>query len=360
MKKAKIYLSDEGYGHIVRQQAIIEQINSLSNNSISFSLQTHKFINVSKEINTVDEFIDKYNNISWHKKKNGSPDLIKIKKHFKDYEIKSKSFIKSEEDFSRYNFIISDFVYEAFELASLNNIPSFGVAHFTWDWFFSKLYPPPLSSKTLDLFFKYANKATKIYFPPFTPKEIINHYENAKEMPLIIRNNHSFKTIKENTLFKVLIIDSGSGLLKNSIDFAMKNVKELDDFQFYVADGYFSDSSNVSTLKKGELMIDYIHEMDLIISRAGFNTISECIAYRKPMLLIGEAMNPEINENIINLKIAGLASFISLEEFENGLKTFLPSFVKNEYKSLRSNMENHQINLNGAELIAEDILKNIN
>jgi hypothetical protein len=78
------------------------------------------------------------------------------------------------------------------------------------------------------------------------------------------------------------------------------------------------------------------------------------------MLLIGEAMNPEINENIINLKNQGLASFISLTEFRTDLHNFLPIFLKNEFQTLKSNMEQHELPLNGAEVIAKDILNYIN
>ena len=43
--------------------------------------------------------------------------------------------------------IISDFVYEAFGIAKKNKIPSFGVCHFPWDWFLSKLYPSKIPRK---------------------------------------------------------------------------------------------------------------------------------------------------------------------------------------------------------------------
>ena len=106
-------------------------------------------------------------------------------------------------------------------------------------------------------------------------------------------------------------------------------------------------------------MVDYINEMDLVIARAGFNTISECIGLRTPMLLLGEAMNPEMNENIINLKKGGLATFIGLDTFENSLDTFLPHFIDHEYKSILQNMQNHEMATNGAEVIARDILDRI-
>ncbi len=354
--KSKIFLSDEGYGHIVRQKAISDSIAFLLNQDISFTIQTHNYFDEAKTIFEKGKFINKYNNISWAKLKGGSPDLEKIKKHYQDYKFMSKEFMLNELNISTYDFLISDFVYEAFELGEKNNIPTFGVAHFTWDWFFSKLYPPAVKNNTIDYFLKMSKKASRIYFPPFTPKEILNYYKNSTNVPLIVRKRGLQKKVINNDNFKILIIDSGSAILKPSIEKALKTVNEFDDITFYVPDLYDVKSDNIVEIPFSKLLIDYIDSVDLVISRAGFNTISECIAYRTPMLLIGESMNPEINENIINLKFSGLASFISLEDFKDRLNQFLPNFIKNEYKTLKENMHFHQMKTNGAEVIANDIL----
>ena len=356
MTKAKIYLSDEGYGHIVRQQAIIEQLMYQSNNSIAISVQTHKHIDAARRIMSANNFIDKYNNISWFKHSNGSPDINKISNHFNNYEEKAINYVQDESNLNA-DFIISDFVYEAFEISNIKKIPSFGVAHFTWDWFFSKLYPPPLTSKTLNRFFDQSKKAKAIYFPLFTPQEILNHYKNAIEVPLIVRSKNVNKKLQNNGKFNILIMDSGSGVLKESIEIALKDIDQLSDVQFHVGSNFNSSSVNLNIIPKEDLLVDYIHGMDLVIGRAGFNTISECIAFRTPMLLLGEAMNPEMNENIINLKNSGLGSFMSLKDFQSGLKNFLISFLKNEYGFIKTNMQNHDIQINGAEVIAKDILK---
>ena len=355
----KIYLSDEGYGHIVRQKAILDMINHYSNDENRFTLQTKKHMGVAKEVFGPGIYKEVYNNISWQKLENGSPDLEKIKNHYEKYNSKSSEFINNEEVLSGYDFLISDFVYEAFQLGINNKIPSFGVAHFTWDWFFSKLYKPVISSKVMDLFFEMSGKAKRIYFPPFTPPEIIKSHKNALQVPLIIRNSNFEKKIISRTCFNILIVDSGSGLLKNYINNALSLVKGIDEFKFFVGSGYNSISENIIPLKNDELMLDYIEHMDLVIGRAGFNTISECIALRKPMLLIGESFNPEIDQNIKMIKNEGLASFIALDKFTFQLDKFLPVFLNNEFKNLEINMNNHSVQTNGAEVIANDILNNI-
>ena len=60
-----------------------------------------------------------------------------------DYETRSQKYISEEASSSNcdFDFLISDFVFEVFPIAARFGIPSFGVAHFTWDWFFSKMFP---------------------------------------------------------------------------------------------------------------------------------------------------------------------------------------------------------------------------
>jgi UDP-N-acetylglucosamine:LPS N-acetylglucosamine transferase len=99
--------------------------------------------------------------------------------------------------------------------------------------------------------------------------------------------------------------------------------------------------------------------MDLVIGRAGFNTISECIGLRTPMLLIGEAMNPEMNENILNLKKAHLGTFIGLKTFMHDLGKFLPTFLEHEYKFIARELKNHEFETNGASTIAKTIYEDI-
>ena len=357
MLKASIFLSDEGYGHIVRQNAIAQELAKIDSD-LKFQIITHGHLPMAKKLFTKAEFEDKYNNITWHKNENGSPNLTLIEKHYSNYIQKSKKYIE-EFPALESDFVISDFVYEAFPLAQSNNIPGFGVAHFTWDWFFSKLYPPIVTSSLIKYFIKQAELAAKLYFPPFTPEEILVHFKKkVVQVPLIIRESpFSEKKIKDKR-FKILIIDSGASVLKKSISKASMQFPLLDDVLFLAMHSKV-ESTNITIIAQGELLADYIPQVDLVIGRAGFNTISECIAYRTPMLLLGEASNPEMSENIINLKKSGLGSFMSLEDFETNLVKFIPAFIKNEYKHLKVSMMNHEFELNGAEIIAKDILNSI-
>jgi uncharacterized protein (TIGR00661 family) len=357
--RCKIYLSDEGFGHIVRQRAVVEELLMVRPQT-EITVQTKMQIAAAGRFIPGAQLIERFNNIQWDKQENGSPDLKKIHERYKDYIQTSQDFIDSEKESFQYDFTISDFVYEAFEVAKSKRKPSFGVAHFTWDWFFSKLYPPPVHTDVITHFMKMASQATRLYFPPFTPEEIIHHYKGrALEVPLILHHKIEHKASEHKDKFKVLIMDSGAGVLSQSIRKALKTVKSLDDYLFFVSDKFSGDQSNVVTIPSSDLMVDYVADMDLVIGRAGFNTISECVGLRTPMLLIGEAMNPEMNENILLLKKQHLGSFISIQTFENDLGKFLPSFLKHEYGHIRSMMRDHEIATNGAEVIVNDILEHL-
>jgi spore coat polysaccharide biosynthesis predicted glycosyltransferase SpsG len=65
--KTKIYLSDEGYGHVVRQRAILEELQKLDD-SLDSTIQTKVHIQFAASNIPANSFIDKFNKIKWHKK----------------------------------------------------------------------------------------------------------------------------------------------------------------------------------------------------------------------------------------------------------------------------------------------------
>ena len=156
-----------------------------------------------------------------------------------------------------------------------------------------------------------------------------------------------------------MIIDSGSGVLSNYIQKSVLQLNKLNNYHFFISEKYLIQEKNVTLIPFNELFTNYIPYMDLVISRAGFNTISECIAYKTPMLLLSEENNPEMKENLINIKNEELGSFISTDRFCKNLIDFLPQFYANEYNQIAEKMKNHKIAINGAEVIAQNILKTV-
>jgi hypothetical protein len=356
--KSKVYLSDEGYGHIVRQRAIMTELLK-QEPSIDFTLQTHKFIDFASKNTPAEHFIDRYNNISWHKQDDSSPDTIKIEDHNTSYFKQIEHYVTTEEKEFNFQFLITDFVYEAFNLAEKFEVPCFGVAHFTWDWFFSKIYPRVINDQLFNYFTSAAKKARKLYFPPFTPSEILDFYSaNAVSVPFIIRQDVQHKVWPKTDRLKVLIMDSGAGLMASNIQNAFSQF-ESSEWLFGVQDKLGLAGDQIFNIDRNHLLVDYVKGADLIIGRPGFNTISECIAYRKPMLLISESMNPEMDFNIAELKKMRLGAFMAMQDFNSNFVMVLKRFLNYEFKMIDSIMKEHEYEVNGANTIAADILNTL-
>ena len=355
--KVKIYASDEGFGPIVRQNAIIDEMLRLNKN-LFFTFQSEKNLPMAKKILNIN-FIDRFNNIIWYKRNDGSPDVEKISNHLFKYPDLTKVFIEKELKEFDYDFIISDFVPEAFYIAKQKNVPSFGIAHFTWDWFFSKLVPS--NKEFISLFDKYVKGMDVIYFPPFTPKEVLDKYaDKAKIVPLIIKRGIEKRKIDFPARFRVLIMDSGSGVLHGLIKNNIPIFKKMDKFQFFLSSSFDVSGNNITTIDKNELFVNYIPIMDVVIGRAGFNTTTECIAHRTPFLMLSENLNPEMEENIKNLSETGLCGKMSINDFTSNFENAFMKFIDEEYDDLLYNMKAHNMRIDGAKVIAQDILERVN
>ena len=356
--KCKVYLSDEGFGHLVRQRAVCEQLQKL-NPDLKVTVQTGSNAEVARHMFNDAAVINKFNNIHWARRANGSPDLSAISEFFSDYAARSGQFIQAEtQDIGEFDFVISDFVYEAFPVAKAHDVPVFGIAHFTWDWFFSKMYPVPVAYSVLEQMQSHAKMSDKVYFPPFTPEEILNFYgEKALQVPLIIGESRQAQTDFPRDKFTVLVMDSGASVLSEHMNKAIEQIASIDSMHFLVAEKYGLEADNVTCIPKEEFFSDYIGKVDLVVTRGGFNTISECIACRTPVLLLGESSNPEIEKNLLTIKSQQLGSFVSLDTFVNDLGNFLKGFIAHVYVQIQNRMNSHAYQMNGAEVIAKDILE---
>lgn len=355
--KGKLFLSDEGYGHIVRQSAIMEEIRMQLSGGLELEVQTHRHLEFARKVIVADKYTDCFNNIVWQKTTDGTPDIDAIHSYYEDYVRISEEYIDSNSVSPELDFVLSDFVYEAFPLAAAQNVPAFGVAHFTWDWFFSKLYPPAISRKVIRRMMSMAEQSKMLFFPYFTSREIHGHFRSkAIEVPLIIRKKEIVDSTGESDKVKVLLIDSGSGVNRTSmLEIADKILRES-EFHFYVSESVGKRAGNVSLIPSGTLLVDYIAHVDLVVGRAGFNTISECIAYRTPMLLFGENLNPEMKENAIFVKEEGLGSFTSLRALKEDPGRVLNDFLSGEYNVVKRNMQDHDFRTDGARVVADYIL----
>jgi uncharacterized protein (TIGR00661 family) len=357
MIKAKIYISDEGYGHIVRQYAIYQQLKQIVPD-IEYEVQTHRHISFAKQQFKNEILIDKFNNIQWFKKNDGTPDLTKINSYFSNYQEKSEKFISTDHPSNGTNLIISDFVYEAFGTARKYNLPSFGVCHFPWDWFLSKLYPSRIPRNVFKTMENLARSAERIYFPLFTPPEVLRCYnKNCISVPLIVRNEilEQEKLIPNHNKFVILMMDSGENIFSRDIYRYITSMKDESDVLLVGSNKFPIEQENFYSVPDAISLSNYISSADLVVTRGGFNTISECICHRTPMLLVGESFNPEMDFNLLEIKKQNFGTIVSREILFDNFRSYILEFINSEYGIIKRTLRDHQIKLDGARVIAVDI-----
>jgi hypothetical protein len=359
--KCRVFLTDEGYGPLVRFAAILLHLRRLLPD-LEVEIQTCNHVEAITGIVSGVATRKRHNIICWHKKTDGSPDLHVIRQYYAEYESKSRDFVSQHVDLDdKPDFIISDFVYEAFEIAHLQGIPSFGIAHFTWDWFFSKLYPNPIPPSLRDRWKMQADLATQIFFPAFTPPEIPPCHRNCTSVSLVVRPVEPCRPLDQlGTSKKILVVDSGSNVLHQQLRTALSRLRPLPGWTVIVREDLIDEKlDGVHLVPPDQMFIELIPHVDLVIGRAGFNTISECLATRVPMLLLGEALNPEMAENILAMKAKNLASFIDIGALVNDFTGTVERFIHGEYAAIRNAVEHHSIKHQGAEEIASMITQRI-
>lgn len=364
-KKIAIFVSDEGYGHIVRQRALISKL-LIFRKKIKITIFSGKKISILKNKFKKSVSYKKINKtLGTLKDKNGNLNVLGTKKNFNNWaKNKNKWMATYKKVFEKYDIFISDFMPEVFELSNRLEKKSYGIAHFTWDWFYKKIYGQDTTYKQL---LSYIQKADKIFFPPFTNKEIINKYKKKIINVNFFLSDFKKKPYKKSANKKCLIMDNGNRTMTKHIERSLKKLTKINHVDFILRKDFLSKKSKniikksknlrgISGLKRTH---EFIMESDFIIARGGFNTISECLVLKKPSLLFNETSNPEIKENLKMINNEKKCSLISSKDFRDNIEKRINFFIKNEFLKLKKNLNKSKYKSNGADQVANFIIKNL-
>ena len=213
--------------------------------------------------------------------------------------------------------------------------------------------------------------SNSIFFSTFIKKKILsNNYFKFKDVNLIF-NNNIFKDqisdiFKSSNNLKCLIMDNGTKTNSILIGQTIKYLKNIKDIDFYLSIENFSEKLKlyvaeqknlipIESLKNSHRLISYV---DFLVARGGFNTITEIINYNKPALLIDEKNNPEIKENLKQMKKLDFCSIMQQSSFKFNFQKKIYSFIKNDMKRIQNKLNSNKIKFNGATQIVENIVKN--
>ena len=361
MKKICIFISDDGYGHIIRQSAIISILLKKIKNIQITVVTKSKIILLKEKFGNQILFDDYYNNISTVKNKDASLNIKKTKEMFNNWMKKSDIWIeRNKKKYDDMDLFISDFVPDAFKLAKLLNKPCIGVAHFTWDWFYGKIYSQ--KDKTYKYLTELIACANMLYFPPFTPISIIKKYKKKITKINFIISDFSYPKITVNKR-KCLIMDNGAQNLRNLIIKTIPYLSKIKEFEFIIRTDNLTKKTKKIILNSDNLIPvsglknthSKIIEADIIIARGGFNTISECLSLKKPSILFNEKNNPEVYENITNVKKNNYASLMNINDWGKNFEKRIKIFYLKDYDKISFNLKKINFLTNGSIQIFKGI-----
>jgi UDP:flavonoid glycosyltransferase YjiC (YdhE family) len=136
------------------------------------------------------------------------------------------------------------------------------------------------------------------------------------------------------------------------------------DYEIVMSLGY--PNANDKPIRHGNLTIykwipnrfEYLKAADIIISRAGHGTITHCMCYGKPMILIPTPSHTEQLSNAKQAEILGVAKTIQQEELNKerllkSVKEILNSSIPERLKEIQKEV----LNYDGLEKAAETIIQ---
>lgn len=374
IKKIAIFIADEGFGHTVRQRSIIEELLR-NNKKIYVEVITSKKILLLKE-----KFGDRINYNNHHNlietKKNidGSLNLTKTLKMFKDWKLKKENWLNiMEKKYKNFNLIISDGVPQAFELSKILKIQNLNISYFTWDWFFNIHFNKEKNKNYEEIF----NCIRSCYIHcehfltlPFTPINR-NFYKRSKfsKIDFIVDKDIYKKKSKTPTKrIKCLIMDNGTKTMESLIDKSLPYLAKIKDINFFVGSKSLQSSPKrkISTYKNLfpviglKKMHQTISNSDFLIGRAGYNTISESLYLSKPTMLFHEYKNYETLYNLNILLKKKLTARISSNDFGKNIIKRIYKFLRDEKNVIEKKYKNYTHSRMGSLQARQIILKSLN
>ena len=345
MKTIAFYISDHGFGHIMRNISVIAYILKHTENRILLvSGKAH--IAAAKEYiekyTTAENLNERFITIEQHTDigfalQSGTllVDWTETEKRVREYISEFPKYIQSARElFKKYKIdtVVCDIVPWVLTAARNEGIKSYLMASFTW----VEQYEKDLSPELVKEYRKVYDSADNIILYELHTSFTECAFKNRREVSLCSRPFHSDKVrkIREQYGDKPIVFIS-IGMSNDGIIGSI-NVSDL-PYSFIVTEGVNLTGENVYTIPKTiDNTQDYVMASDFCIAKAGWTTISEILIAKKPMALLSRPDVAEDSAYIAELVRSGLAVEISTEELGN------ISEVLNRMKTLSQGENNYQ------------------
>ena len=158
-------------------------------------------------------------------------------------------------------------------------------------------------------------------------------------------------------------MDNGTKTLSSLISKSLKYLSKSKKFIFYIGTStlkkndikYISKQKNLIPISDLNSIYEQIQKADYVIARGGFNTLTECLMFKKPSILSNEKNNPEVDENLKYFSELGFCSKLKNNHWGKGLLKRLDFFVTHESLNIKKNLNKKFFFFNGSDQILKYI-----
>ncbi|MHA1300872.1 MAG: glycosyltransferase family protein, partial [Candidatus Helarchaeota archaeon] len=299
MKNIAYYITTHGYGHATRSVAIIRALQKIPN------------LNITVCSAFQNEIVGKWfqsKNINFHKVETlfgvRYKDFIQVDLDlsvniFKKALQKRKKFIDNELDFCKKNkidLIISDISPFQFDIAYKLKIPSIAISNFDWYSIFEfifKKYDLNNFRESLELVKASYEKADVLLRLPFSID--MKYFKKTIDVSLVVRKLtrsreeiRKLLKIRENDFLIFFGITDFNFSAKELID-KFNKLKSKENSLYILFSSFLRPSiSNEEYFRfisdSEQESQDYLVSSDIVIGKLGYGTVSECVAYKKPLI----------------------------------------------------------------------------
>ncbi|MBO9130018.1 glycosyltransferase [Bacillus sp. 165] len=339
MKTIAYYISDYGYGHASRSIALIREL--LKRDEDVQIIICHSFA-----LSFLQDSLKEYNSsIIYHKVKTDVGYVLKqhslevdtaaLEKKCREY-LDYLPFVAKEEavflEAHHVQLIVSDITPLAFEIGEILGVPSIGVSNFTWYTAYQGLVSEGVLSQLYDSY----RKMTMFYAlagssePSWGEVHKFGFFSRTADSAEVKRIQTTLNPLGNK---KLVFMPIGMKI----------DIGDLSDWDFWNQEGcVFIVSSNMDVSHPNVVKIpfdytesqNYAAASDVMISKAGWGTVSEAVTNTKPLIVINR--NVQEDQNTIEyLQENGLCKVVEWEEFhlldiESVIRQYNKGYIQNE------------------------------
>ncbi len=315
------YISGHGFGHAARQAPIIRR---LAQRGARLTIRTP----------VITKFFD-VPNVVVHQERYDigiiQPDSLHVDipatfAWYAAFSARRDSIIAREVAFIRENegrLVVSDMPPIAFAIAREVGIPSLALTHFTWDWVYAHYIAQyPQYAPLIDAIRADYGLATRALQMPFA--HAFDMFPAVEPLPLvvndIVRDRQAVRSAFRVPDDHRLALLSMGGMVWGDTNLAPLAEKPL--WTFLVVPEIWEKVAHLANVRLVPTEYPHYHDLiaaaDVVVGKAGWSTVAECIAHRTPLLY---TVRDDYREN--ELLVDALCNFaksrlVKKHEFERG------------------------------------------